>query len=360
MSTSAKNKILIVDDEFENIELYRTILEDQYRIESATTGEEAMRMLDSFSPDVILLDIVMPDISGLEICRRIRANEKYKLLKVLIVSGKTSLEERLEGYAAGADDYVTKPVELDELLAKVRVYSKLRNIEEVDQYKSTFMQLMNHETITPLNAIIGFSDLLVNEPLNETVLTYIKEIRQAGKRLHHKIRRISLLNDMLNSDEKFDEQVVELRVLVGDILNSRQKSIKDKNIHVKSDLQDMGRIRVISHEKLLFEVVSEVLENAIRFTAENSEINIDGERKGSNFILSISDQGPGLTEDQLRYGFNLFESPDLMHHVQGLCTSLVLARLVMRKFDGELEVKNRESGGALVKMNFRVVEEDKP
>ncbi|MDH5216715.1 MAG: response regulator, partial [Gammaproteobacteria bacterium] len=152
-----KPKVLIVDDEEHNVELYSLFLADEFAIETAVTGEEALQKIAVFEPDVILLDIMLPDISGYDICKKLRENDQLRLVKVLFVSGLVELDDRLHGYAVGADDYVTKPVNADELLAKVKVYSRLRKIEEIDEYKNTFMSLISHETSTPLNAIIGFS-----------------------------------------------------------------------------------------------------------------------------------------------------------------------------------------------------------
>ena len=97
----------------------------------------------------------MPGIDGYETCLRICANPKLKHAKIIMVSAKAMVSERLQGYDACADDYLTKPFEEDELLAKVRVYLRLQSIEEIDQLKSDLLSLVSHETRTPLNGIIG-------------------------------------------------------------------------------------------------------------------------------------------------------------------------------------------------------------
>ncbi len=124
-----QNRILAIDDEPKNLKILDKIFRNHYTVETAKNGEEALEKIDSFQPDLLLLDVMMPGMSGYEFCKRIRSNQKFKLVKILMVSGKGSTEERLNGYEAGADDYITKPFDIDELRAKVHVFMKLKSAE---------------------------------------------------------------------------------------------------------------------------------------------------------------------------------------------------------------------------------------
>ncbi|MCZ6449819.1 MAG: response regulator [Deltaproteobacteria bacterium] len=117
-----QSRILLVDDNPTNLAILAEMLGDEYRWEAATSGEEALEIAPDFQPDLILLDVMMPGINGYETCRRIRANPALRNVKIVMVSAKALVSERLEGYDAGADDYLTKPFDEKELLAKVRVY----------------------------------------------------------------------------------------------------------------------------------------------------------------------------------------------------------------------------------------------
>ncbi len=117
-----QSRILLVDDNPTNLAILEEMLGDEYRWEAATSGEEALEIAPDFQPDLILLDVMMPGINGYETCRRIRANPALRNVKIVMVSAKALVSERLEGYDAGADDYLTKPFDEKELLAKVRVY----------------------------------------------------------------------------------------------------------------------------------------------------------------------------------------------------------------------------------------------
>lgn len=118
-------KIMIVDDDLMIIRFLKEILEPDYQTAVAQTGEEALELLDEFRPEIILMDVMMPGIDGYETCQRIREKQGDRDVKILFLSAKTTLEERLRGYSAGGDDYITKPFEMAELLAKIDVFSKM-------------------------------------------------------------------------------------------------------------------------------------------------------------------------------------------------------------------------------------------
>lgn len=123
-------KVLIVDDDRTNQKILTTMLKDDYEIELASSGEEALAVTKSFIPDIVLLDIMMPGIDGYEVCRQFRLDEKLAQSKIMLVTAKDGLNNRLNGYQVGADDYIQKPFDEDELLAKVSVFTRLNNEEK--------------------------------------------------------------------------------------------------------------------------------------------------------------------------------------------------------------------------------------
>ncbi len=124
-----KQKVLLVDDEKRNQKIVIEILEDLVDLKVCSSGEEAMEVVEQFDPDLVLLDIMMTGIDGYEVCRRIRANPKLVLTKVILVSGKAMIDERLQGYEVGGDSYMTKPFVPEELLAIAKVFLRLSYVE---------------------------------------------------------------------------------------------------------------------------------------------------------------------------------------------------------------------------------------
>src|SRR5678816_2567505 len=125
------NKILIVDDEPFNLDvLEQELMEYEYIIERAVDGVDALAKTESFGPDLILLDYMMPKMSGLQVVAQLRANEKHKMIPVILLTAKASQEDKIAGLDAGADDYVTKPFDSFELLARVRAMMRLKEMHD--------------------------------------------------------------------------------------------------------------------------------------------------------------------------------------------------------------------------------------
>ena len=158
-----QKKILIVDDDLNNIAIMTEILGNKYILKTAVAGEEALEIAPDFLPDVVLLDIMMPGMGGYEVCRLLREHSTLRYTKIIMVSAKAMVHERLNGYEAGADDYVTKPFDEDELLAKVRVYTRLKHVEELNKLRSEFTSTVTHEMRTPLTITKG---VILNAMLN--------------------------------------------------------------------------------------------------------------------------------------------------------------------------------------------------
>lgn len=116
-----RDKILAVDDDLLNLEILKELLEEDYFLSTAENGLDALEMAERIRPGLILLDIMMPGMDGYEVCRQVRSREILKYTKVLLVSAKAMTSERLKGYEAGADDYIIKPFDHEELSAKIRV-----------------------------------------------------------------------------------------------------------------------------------------------------------------------------------------------------------------------------------------------
>lgn len=355
---STKPRILVVDDEQPNIELYEMVLSDDYEVASANSGELALEKIGSFKPDLVLLDIVLPDMSGLDVCKTLRSNVEHALLKILFVSGKNSLEERLEGYEVGADDYITKPVEVDELIAKVRVYSKLRKIEEVDLYKNTFMSLMKHETITPLNAVIGFSDLLMDGDISAQEKEYVKEINRAGKNLHKKIEKILLLNEIYNTNDKFVVEKVFINNALTQSLYGFEKLAAEKKVEVVLESNLDEDAQVITNELLCYIALNNLIENAINYSPENGRVDIKANAENGFVTVEISDSGVGMSEEKISAVNDVLSCSDLLHHKMGMSISLVISKASIEKYGGSMQILSNEEHGTTVKLRFLIADND--
>lgn len=119
---SVKSKILIVEDNEVNLDIFQEIFEDDYELKLATDGMQALEVIENFMPKLVLLDVMMPNMDGYEVCEKIRGNEKLKDIAIIMVSARAMESERKKGLDVGADDYITKPFEEDILMEMVSSY----------------------------------------------------------------------------------------------------------------------------------------------------------------------------------------------------------------------------------------------
>lgn len=332
------HKILIVDDNRTNIALLEDILGGDYVLETTTSGEEGLAMALEFQPELILLDIMMPGIDGYETCRRMRKTPLLCHTKIIMVSARAMAEERLRGYEAGADDYVTKPFDTEELLAKVRVYLRLKSIEEVDALKSSVLTLLNHRTRTPLSTIITPIQLLMTEENQDTERRQmlLQTVYHSAVRMQRLFDRVCTLSKMKSREWNFEFVSVDLHDLVCRAVSIVAPQGVERHVHIAQELPDQAIIRLDLDQML--GVITTLLDNAIRFSPSPGRVVVRVRRDGERWCLTVSDQGVGITPEHLPYVFDEFVATDLMHSAEGLGLSLAIAHQVVLAHNGTIEV----------------------
>ncbi|MCP4216143.1 MAG: response regulator, partial [bacterium] len=141
-----KHRILIVEDEIVNIEIYRELLEDEFQLLTAMDGESAIELMDGEPPDLVLLDMMLPDINGVELCRRFKSNEVLSHIPIVVVTTLKNQADKIKGLEAGANDYLNKPIDETELLLKVRNHLKSKDL--TDQLNDSFQNIVTISNIT--------------------------------------------------------------------------------------------------------------------------------------------------------------------------------------------------------------------
>lgn len=340
-----KKKILIVDDGRAIRHWTQTIFANDYITDQAEDGEEALAKLPAFKPDLILLDVEMPKLNGLETCKKIRQDPNFRFIKIIFVSGNISIADRMAGYEAGGDDYVTKPYDEGELFAKVKTLLRLKNEEELNHLKSNFLSLISHETRTPINGILGCAELLNNSAEdNNRQLT--EGILQASKQLHRLIENV-LLICKLKSTPIVEQK--KKKKQVGMIIQDQLKEMEHTIIHKNLSIAMSGNIfaSVEACPTLLDKGFCCVLENAVKFSTPNGQIKIDISERDDLCIVQVTDQGPGIDPEEFDYIFDEFAISDVTHHHNGLGVSLSIAKQIFEGHGGEIKAKNDRKQGAI-------------
>ena len=328
--------ILIVDDVPKNIQVLGSILRPLgYNVEFATNGRQAIQWVRENNFDLVLLDIMMPEISGFEVCEEIRKIERYSDIPVIFLTAKTDGESIVKGFELGAQDYVTKPFEANELLARVKTHLQLKRsrvllaemnkwlenevaertaellaakkeLEELDHVKTEFLKLLNHEIRTPLNGILGGLSIIQDFDLPEEVGQFLQMLDLSAKRLEkfsYKALDISAMRTM--GKDALNLKVNNIIEILHEVISKMSELAKTKDISINMACFNED-IRVLTDQVKMGNTLSYILENAIRFSDIGSDIFITAEMKNNQFICSIKDQGTGFSDYALQQLFKPF------------------------------------------------------
>ena len=352
-------RILAVDDDPMNRIVVMEYLDDDYDLVVVGSGEEALDTIPRFRPDVILLDIMMPGLDGYETCRRVKSDPHSRHTKVILVSAKAMLEERLEGYEAGADDYVTKPFSGDELRAKLDVYLRLRSVEEVDDLKGQFLALLAHETRTPLTAIACPANLLQMELADRPdLLELAGTILGGAQRLETMIDRALRLCEYKAGRVPLNLEAVDLGELVDRCLDEEAERIESKRIRVvRTSTSDLT---VEGDPEELHLVVRSLLKHTIGDLDAEGTLEVDWLATADTVEMQIRDDGSAGDENWTPYLFEDFYVPSLENHTGSLELELALAGAVVREHGGAISARVDASGNQVFDVRLpRVVDRER-
>ena len=348
-----KATLLAIDDDAIIRDTYQAILENHYNLHLASSAEEAMNFLDAHPRvDLILLDIVMPCMDGYETCRRIRDNPRFSNIKVILVSSKMMLEDKLRGYEVGADDYITKPFDASELLAKVKVFLRLKTAEEINTIKTNFISLLHHETRTPLTGIFGYTALLQQSAnLTAQEKHFLDEIQRCGETLLRSCEKTLLLSDLKSGIIPVERSRVPLSMYFSDYQQKWHARAADQ----RCQLQIIGAegLWIDADPKLFGIVIDTLLDNATKFARESTVVEVTAKTSDDRLRVEIANTGEKIPPERQEDIFNELSVQDVAHHHEGQGLSLALARRVVEAHDGTLTVANHADGPVfIINMKF--------
>ena len=357
---TAAPTILIVDDQPINVQLLKRKLEREgMHVVPAYSGVEALDLVAQSKPDLILLDVMMPDMDGIEVCRRLQASEDTRAIPIIFVTARTSKEGKIEGLSVGAVDYITKPIDLDETLARVKTQLRFLSINRemvalqrrlVDARRAATIgavtQGIAHNLNNLLGVVIGHLDLIkayYEKP--DQVKKNAQQIETAIGRIVSIIKQLSLL--VVRTYPPFAKG--SLQQLLESSVQRFQADLK-VNAEVTID-NPLGELMFDTNYEVFEEVVTKVLSNAWEAyepsTGGPRPISIHTsliEKGGKDKFLQIrvDDQGHGIDPEIRDRVFEPFVSTK---HTVGVGMGLTIARHALRNLDGEVSLTDREGGG---------------
>lgn len=317
MINYTKGKILVVDDEPANLFLLEGILTaENFIVEVANDGYNCLEKLKTFIPDIILLDIMMPKLNGIEVLKKIVHDETYKLIPVIMVSAKTDSEDVEEALNLGASEYIKKPIDEVELLARVRAALRIKIQEDklrtLIKSKDDFIRMVSHDIRNPFHSILGFTELLLNDPELKNKLTeehreFLNLIFESTNFVVDYFNKLLSWSKLGNKDLELKRTDVSLHKIISSSITIYQKKIIEKEIRLLTKLPK--DIIIHADETYFLQVINNILSNAIKFTPVGGEIKIKGQQNNSEIIITIADSGIGMEnitpEDFFNNEFNI-------------------------------------------------------
>ena len=399
------NTILVVDDQPQNIRLIGTFLRKYYNLLIAENGPKAIDTAISKQPDLILLDIMMPDMSGFEVCEVLKKNEITKEIPIIFLTAKTETDDILKAFEIGGVDYVTKPFNAMELMARIRAHIELKNSKEIikdqfeqlkqknEQLKKTYedlehqaqhlnklyMQLIKNETFlrntneelkklnemkdrffsivshdlrSPFAGILTMTDIIKNHAntfSKEELISMLKSLNETAQQTYKFIE--DLLEWSRSQMGRIQMNIVEEdlhTIVTGTILTLKQQA-EIKNIEINSRIQS-GTFAMFDNN-MMATIVRNLISNAIKFTPKGGKITLKAEaieKEGKRFIrLAVSDTGVGMTEQQVANLFSLdkVQSTPGTEKEKGTGLGIMICRDFINKMNGELSVESKLNEG---------------
>ena len=375
MSETGNGNILVVDDTPQTLQLLVAILSGaNYTVRPADSGALALASALAYPPELVLLDVNMPEMSGFEVCRQLKQNPATQAIPVVFLSGLTDLDDRVQGFQLGAVDFVAKPFQRDELLARVSTHLQLARLQKdltsevakqtrdlqgayqelakASRLKDEFLSTMSHELRTPLTAVIGMAEILQSGgygKLNKDQAEALEVIEGSGRKLLH------LINDILDyiQVDAGKEQLQLEQCPVVELVNAVLENVRSKAAEKHIELS----CRFYQQESLLWldvrhmrRVLLILLDNAVKFTSSGGNVGIIVRNATAQHRIEFEvwDGGPGIAEADLPKLFKPFLQLDggLNRSHEGSGLGLALAGKLARLLGGEIRVTSQLNAGS--------------
>jgi two-component system, sensor histidine kinase and response regulator len=355
-------EILIVDDAPEQIHIIVSILKNEnYTVRALVHSKDVFHILETVDVDLILLDIMMPDVSGIELCKRIKEDPRYSAIPVIFLTALSDSDTIAHAFLAGAQDYVMKPIKPKELLARVGLQLQLKcKTEKLEiAYKEieSFNHMVCHDLKSPLWAIkslVGF----LNDEYQKSVgsLEYAQsnmdETKHFLHRLSEKASEAIVLIEKLSELSKISSELIEREpISTHNLLQELINGLMDENKNRKIEILMSKSLPDITGDQLLMrQVFYNILSNAFKYTRNKNcaKIEISCEQAGKEYRFCIADNGAGFNAKYAKGLFQMFQRMHTKKEFEGTGTGLAITKKIIERHHGKIWVESEEELGTQV------------
>lgn len=379
-SGGSRARILLADDNADMREYVRRLLAERYEVDAVADGEAALQVAGVQAVDLVLSDVMMPNLDGFGLLKALRSDERTKTIPVILLSARAGEESQVEGMGAGADDYLVKPFSARELLARVEAHLKLQRVrkeaeqsvldlmaqeqkarasaEVANRIKDDFLAMLSHELRTPLNAIVGWIHLLkkgrLSEKDRERGIEAIDRNAAAQRAIIDELLDVSRI---VTGKLKLEAKPVDLAGVIDAAVDVVRPAAEAKGIQIFRSI-DRNAGLIIGEALRLQQVIWNLLSNAVKFTPKQGRIDVHLRTAGKDLEVVVSDTGEGIDPEFLPFIFDRFRQADTSSRREhgGLGLGLSIVRSLVEMHGGEIYAASRGKGkGAIFTLKLPVM-----
>jgi len=374
------SKILVVDDDPRNVRLMESILRASgYPVIKAFDGQEALERIASERPDLVLLDVMMPRMNGFEVCKRVRDQYETRLLPVIMVTALNALEEKVQALETGADDFLSKPINKTELLAKLRsmlrvkslhdevertrleLEAKNRDLLRLEEFKENLTQMVVHDLKNPLAGIMGNLQLLQMQGPRQDA-AHLREIlgrtEESAKQLMGMILNILDAARLEEGKMVLRMQKVSAARLVESCLRQVEGLAARAEVTLAPAIQDAPP-DLNADPEILSRVLANLVNNALKHTPPGGRVDVGASAEGVGVRFWIRDSGEGIPGDLLPRIFDKFVSgsPNRgeMHRIYDTGLGLTFCKMAVEAHGGTMRVESEPGRGSTFSFSLPAV-----
>jgi len=361
------SQILVVDDTPANLKLMTEILASRgYRVRAASSGRLALKTVAIELPDLILLDVKMPDMDGYEVCRRLKSEELSRMIPVIFISALTDTEDKIQGFQAGGVDYITKPFQAEEVHARVSTHLKLhfyqdaleeknrqiqssyRRLQELENLRDQLTHMIVHDMRNLLTGISSSMQLLsdsCDDAIDGKYLSYLHAALISVNNLTTMTTDLLDISKMEAREMKLNLTECDLTSLVGEAMEKIGATRDSRDIRFNAP---QHVVRVVADHDIILRVIINLLDNAIKFTAADGAISVAVEPTAEGALFSIRDNGPGIPAQYQEKIFEKFGQVEIRQSARKYSTGLGLAfcKLAVEAHQGKIWVESEAGAGS--------------
>ncbi|TAF07647.1 MAG: hybrid sensor histidine kinase/response regulator [Nostocales cyanobacterium] len=348
------SSILIVDDEPNNFDVIETFLEkENYQLYYAQNGNKAINSLERVKPDLILMDVMMPEIDGLETCRLIKQSDRWHPIPIIMVTALTSKEDLARCLTAGADDFISKPIHGMELRARInsmlRIKHQYDEVQELLQWRQDMVNMMVHDLRNSLTNMILSAHILQYPNLPpEKQQIKVHQIIMAGQELQSMIDSLLLMAKLESSNMVLNYSDVDLHSLCHSIVEQFKEIAKNKNLQLISELPKPGGGNLKVDLGIFRRIIDNLVANAIKFSPVNSKIILRANYLEDGWArIEVADFGLGIQEELREIIFNKYETGKLIKNTSQTGLGLAFCKMAIEAHGGKITLRDNHPQGSI-------------